>query len=59
MSQDDLARTSGIQRKTVYQIEIGKTDPRLGTVRRIARALEIEAWELLRASTRPPFGGGR
>jgi DNA-binding XRE family transcriptional regulator len=58
MSQVDLARTSGIQRKTIYQIEIGKSDPRLGTLRRIAGALEIEAWELLLLSTRPPFSRG-
>lgn len=47
MTQEALALESGLQRKTVYMIEVGKSDPRLGTLRRIARAVDVQVVALL------------
>jgi DNA-binding XRE family transcriptional regulator len=47
MTQEALALESGLQRKTVYMIEVGKSDPRLGALRRIARAVNVQVAVLL------------
>jgi DNA-binding XRE family transcriptional regulator len=47
MTQEALALESGLQRKTVHLIERGRTDPRLGTLRRIARAVDVSLASLL------------
>jgi transcriptional regulator with XRE-family HTH domain len=39
LSQRELARRSGVSRTTVVEIESGKRDPALGTLRAILRAL--------------------
>lgn len=49
MSQEALALRSGLQRKTIHQMEVGKTDPRLESVLRVAAALEISVVELMGA----------
>jgi len=55
MSQDCLARRTGLQRKTIYEVETGRNDSRLETVRRIASALQVELWELLRDAQHERF----
>jgi DNA-binding XRE family transcriptional regulator len=47
MTQEALALESGLQRKTVHLIERGRTDPRLGTVHRIASAVDVPLASLL------------
>jgi DNA-binding XRE family transcriptional regulator len=47
MTQEALALESGLQRKTIHQIEHGKCDPRLGTLRRIANAMKVDVTDLL------------
>jgi DNA-binding XRE family transcriptional regulator len=47
MTQEALALESGLQRKTVHLIEAGRTDPRLGTLHRIARAVDVSVADLL------------
>lgn len=45
---DELANRASISRTALYQIESGKTEqPRAGTIRRIARALDIPTEALL------------
>ena len=45
---DELAQKANISRTALYQIECGKTEaPRAGTIRRIARALEVPVERLL------------
>jgi transcriptional regulator with XRE-family HTH domain len=45
---DELAQRADISRTALYQIECGKTEtPRAGTLRRIARALEVPIDRLL------------
>ena len=48
LGPDALAARAEISRTALYQIECGKTEvPRAGTLRRIARALEVPVDELL------------
>lgn len=47
MTQEALALESGLQRKTIYEIEAGRTDPRIGTLDRIARAVDVPVAGLL------------
>ena len=45
---DELAQKADISRTALYQIECGKTEtPRAGTLRRIARALDVPVEKLL------------
>ncbi len=46
-SQSELARQAGISRTTVVVTEIGKTKPRLPTLRRLARAFGVTVDELV------------
>lgn len=41
MTQEALALESGLQRKTVHQIETGKSHARIDTVTRIANAIDV------------------
>ena len=47
MSQEALALDSGLQRKTIYMIERGRSDARLGTLRRIAAAMKVCVLDLI------------
>jgi putative transcriptional regulator len=47
LSQDDLARAAGLQRSTVSALEGGSSNPRLGTLSRIAKVLGIQVVDLL------------
>lgn len=52
---DELASKAAISRTALYQIESGKTDlPRAGTLRRLAKALEVSVDALLGNSEMPP-----
>ena len=52
MTQERLALESGLQRKTIYEVENGKTDPRLTTIQRIAETLDLSPGDLLASSSR-------
>ncbi len=47
MTQEALALESGLQRKTIHQIESGKSDPQLATLLRIAAAVQVRVVDLL------------
>jgi transcriptional regulator with XRE-family HTH domain len=52
---DELAAKASISRTALYQIESGKTElPRAGTLRRLAKALEVSVDALLGNSDMPP-----
>jgi transcriptional regulator with XRE-family HTH domain len=55
LTQEVLARRAGIHRVTLGEIEAGREEPRLDTLRRLARALNVSVADLL--SERK--GGGR
>jgi transcriptional regulator with XRE-family HTH domain len=47
ISQEQLALESRLQRKTIYQLEVARTDPRYGTLRRVAEVLDVRVVDLL------------
>ncbi len=56
---DELANRASISRTALYQIESGKTEqPRAGTIRRIAQALDIPTEALLGANLGVVVGVG-
>ncbi len=47
MSQRELAEASGLAASTVANIERGESEPRYATIRKLARALDVDPRELL------------
>lgn len=47
ISQEQLALESGLQRKTIYQLEVAASDPRYGTLRRVAEVLDVRVVDLV------------
>jgi transcriptional regulator with XRE-family HTH domain len=47
-SQESLASTAGLSRNYIGMIERGEANLTLGTIDRLAKALRIESWELLK-----------
>ncbi len=47
LSQSRLSQLCGLPRSTVIRIENGEVDPRLSTLRKIAKALRVETRELV------------
>jgi transcriptional regulator with XRE-family HTH domain len=50
MTQRDLARRANLALSTVVNIERSHTEPRFETIRRLARALEVDPRDLVRNS---------
>ncbi len=48
ISQEELAFTAGLDRTYVGRIENLKRNPTLNTLVKIAKAFDIEVWELLK-----------
>lgn len=46
LSQRDLAARAGVAPKTVVDLELGRQEPRLRTIRRLAGALGVEPAEV-------------
>jgi transcriptional regulator with XRE-family HTH domain len=47
LSQEQVADRSGVHATEVSRIEAGKRDPRVSTVERLARAVELRPGQLL------------
>ncbi len=48
LTQDDLSANSGIARSTIGNLETAQNDIVLSKLEKIAEALNIELWELLK-----------
>lgn len=48
ITQEEVSRRSGVHPTEVSRIELGKRDPRVSTLRRLATAVEVSPGELLR-----------
>ena len=46
LSQRDLAECAGVTQKTIVDLELGRQEPRLRTIRLIAAALGVEPAEV-------------
>ena len=47
LSQEQLAKMSGLSRNTIINFETGKRDPRIRDLRKIANALNVPIEELV------------
>lgn len=47
LSQEALGRLTGLHRTAIYKFEKGGTDPRLASIRRLARGLQVPPRELI------------
>lgn len=47
LTQQQLAESAGVSRATVHLIESGQGDPRVSTVELLARALGVDAHDLI------------
>ena len=53
ISQQELSQLTGIKQPQLSELERGKTNPQLATIAKIAEALEVPPWIMLRpAKTR-------
>lgn len=51
LSQEKLAKMSGLSRYTIMNFESGKRDPRIKDLRKIANALNVPIEELISGET--------
>ena len=47
ISQADLAKASGVSREYIARLELGRQDPTLGTMRKLAKALKVKVGALV------------
>ena len=47
LTQEQVAERSGVQAGEVSRIETGKRDPKVSTVERLAKAVEVKPGQLL------------
>jgi len=52
LTQRELADKAGIGANTVNRIELNETEPHMSTIRKVARALDVEPRELVRGRGR-------
>jgi len=48
LRQEDLAELAGVGKNTVNRIERNTTEPHMTTIRKLARALEVDPAELVK-----------
>jgi transcriptional regulator with XRE-family HTH domain len=48
LTQRDLAREAGVALSTIVNLEKQHNSPRFGTIRKLAAALEVDPYELMR-----------
>jgi DNA-binding XRE family transcriptional regulator len=46
LSQRDLAQEAGVTQKTIVDLELGRVEPHLKTMRKLAAALGVEPLEI-------------
>ena len=46
LSQEQLAKKAGVNAATIVRIERGEVSPKPSTIRKLAKALKIEPWQL-------------
>jgi transcriptional regulator with XRE-family HTH domain len=48
LTQEQVAERSGVHATEVSRIEAGKRDPQVSTLERLAKAVELPPWQLLK-----------
>ncbi|WP_437732103.1 helix-turn-helix domain-containing protein [Sorangium sp. So ce1335] len=59
ITQEQLAEAAGIELRTMQAIEVGRQNMSLGTLVRLANALDVSPGVLLRSATMPEIKRGR
>jgi transcriptional regulator with XRE-family HTH domain len=54
LSQEALGRLTGLHRTAIYKLEKGGTAPRLASIRRLARGLQVPPRELIEDDDESP-----
>lgn len=57
LSQEQLAEESGVHWTYLSEIETSKVSPSIAVLRRIASALGMQAWELVKGAEEPLLRG--
>jgi transcriptional regulator with XRE-family HTH domain len=53
LTQQDLAELAGVSQYTITEIETGRREARPSTLRKLAKALDVEVADLFRESEAP------
>ncbi len=53
LTQQELAERSGVSQYTITEIETGRREPRPSTLRKLARALDVEVSDFFEGSEGP------
>ena len=48
LTQADLAKQAGVGYQTVVRVEQDRVDPQFSTIRKLAKALDVDPFELVR-----------
>jgi len=47
LTQEELAERAGLSKNAVNRLEVGKAEPRMSTLRKLAKALDVDPSELV------------
>jgi transcriptional regulator with XRE-family HTH domain len=47
LTQEDLAQRAGLSKNAVNRLEVDKAEPRMSTLRKLAKALDVDPAELI------------
>lgn len=47
LTQEELAQIAGLSKNAVNRLEVGKAEPRMSTLRKLAKALNVDPSELI------------
>ena len=47
LTQEELAQRAGLSKNAVNRLEVDKTEPRMSSLRKLAKALEVDPSELI------------
>jgi transcriptional regulator with XRE-family HTH domain len=47
LTQEELAQRAGLSKNAVNRLEVDKAEPRMSTLRKLARALDVDPAELI------------
>jgi transcriptional regulator with XRE-family HTH domain len=47
LTQEELAQRAGLSKNAVNRLEVDKTEPRMSSLRKLAKALDVDPSELI------------
>jgi transcriptional regulator with XRE-family HTH domain len=52
LSQEELALLIGVKPSEISHLESGRRNPKLGTMRRVAKGLDVPSWQMVALAER-------